>query len=84
MDFMKPETYLAPGELASVDQWEADVKAHSEECIQMMRDIEAESGPQSLAVWANLIHMSVDADRMSTVLAYLILKEARSATPEAA
>lgn len=83
MDFMKPETYLDPGELASVDQWEMDVKVHAEGCIEMMREIEAESGPQSLSVWAMLIYDSVDADKMSAVLAYLILKEARSNTPEA-
>ena len=81
MDFMKPETYLAPGELAEIDQWEMDVKTHVEECVEMMRQIEAESGPQNLSVWAFLLHQGVDPDRLSSVLAYLLLKEARRGTP---
>lgn len=74
---LKPETYLSPGELATLDQWETDVKVHVEGAIEVMREIEAESGPQSLAVWTSLIHEGIDPERMSSIMAYLILKESR-------
>lgn len=81
-DFLRPATYLTPGELATIDQWEMDVKVHVEECVQMMRDIEEESGPQSLAVWAQMFLQAIDPERMASTLAYLILKEARRAPSE--
>lgn len=81
-DILRPATYLTPGELAEVDQWEMDVKIHAEECIEMMREIEAESGPQSLAVWSYMLRENVDPDRLASVLAYFFLKESRRTSEE--
>lgn len=82
-DPFNPATYLDPGDLAMVDQWEAEARIHSEECVQMMRDIEEEGGPQSLVTWYALIEEYVEPDRMAIILAYLLIKEARRAPEEA-